>query len=39
MAPGVHTVTFDASRMASGVYIYRLVADGFTKTHKMTLVK
>lgn len=39
MAPGVHTVTFDASRMASGVYIYRLVADGFTQTHKMTLVK
>jgi hypothetical protein len=38
-APGVHTVTFDASRMASGVYIYRLVADGFTQTHKMTLVK
>lgn len=38
-APGVYSVNFDASRLASGVYLYRIVADGFTQTHKMTLVK
>jgi hypothetical protein len=36
---GVHTVNFDASRLASGVYFYRLETDGFTATKKMMLVK
>ncbi|TVQ74400.1 MAG: T9SS C-terminal target domain-containing protein, partial [Balneolaceae bacterium] len=36
---GSHTVSFDASQLASGVYVYRIQAGSFVKTHKMTLVK
>lgn len=38
-AAGRHTVTWDAAGLASGVYIYKLNADNFTKTKKMTLVR
>ncbi len=36
---GVYNVSFDASSLASGVYIYRIHAGGFTSTQKMTLIK
>ncbi len=36
---GVHEVTFDASNLASGVYIYRLSAGDFSATGKMVLMK
>jgi aminopeptidase N len=36
---GEHTVLFDATRCASGVYIYRLEAGTFTADGKMTLTK
>ncbi len=36
---GWHTVTLDATSWASGTYIYRLQADGFTQTKKFLLVK
>ncbi len=36
---GNHTIQFDASRLASGVYIYRLVSGGFSQTRKMMLIK
>jgi hypothetical protein len=36
---GFHTVTFDANRLASGVYIYRMQAGSFVQTQKMLLVK
>ena len=37
--PGTHQVTFDASDLASGVYIYRIRAGDFMQSGKMTLVK
>ena len=36
---GFHEVNFDANRLASGVYIYRLSTAGGVLTKKMTLVK
>ncbi|MCH8568621.1 MAG: T9SS type A sorting domain-containing protein, partial [Balneolales bacterium] len=36
---GSYTVTFDANRLASGVYLYRLQAGNNVFTRKMTLVK
>ncbi len=36
---GVHEVIFDASNLASGVYIYRLSAGDFSATGKMVLMK
>jgi N-acetylmuramoyl-L-alanine amidase len=38
-AAGNHTVTFDASQMSSGVYIYRLSTQAGVQTGKMMLVK
>lgn len=38
--PGQYQVTFDASTLASGVYIYRLNTDaGFVQTKKMMLIR
>jgi len=37
--PGDHTVTFDATHLNSGIYIYRLTANGVTLSRKMSLVK
>jgi len=36
---GTHSVQFDASRLSSGVYLYRLDAGGFTTAKMFTLVK
>jgi photosystem II stability/assembly factor-like uncharacterized protein len=36
---GSHTVQFDASGLATGVYLYRLTAGSFTETRKMVLVR
>jgi uncharacterized delta-60 repeat protein len=36
---GSHSITFDGSRLASGVYLVRLEAGGFTATQKMVLLK
>jgi len=38
-APGAHTVRFDGSGLASGVYLYRLTADGVVETRSMVLIK
>lgn len=37
--PGYYTVSFNASKLASGIYIYRLQANDFTSTKKMILLK
>jgi len=38
-APGRYTVNFDASNLASGVYLYRMVAGNFSEVRKMVVVK
>lgn len=39
MGVGEHTVQFNASDLASGIYIYRIIAGSFVQTKKMTLIK
>jgi hypothetical protein len=39
LQPGTYQAVFDASRMASGVYYYKMTAGSFTETKKMMLVK
>jgi hypothetical protein len=36
---GCHTAIFDASNLSSGMYIYRLQAEGYVQTRKLTLIK
>jgi N-acetylneuraminic acid mutarotase len=36
---GTHIINFDASGLNSGIYVYKLEANGFTRTCKMTLIK
>ncbi|MDX1700856.1 MAG: T9SS type A sorting domain-containing protein, partial [Melioribacteraceae bacterium] len=38
-APGVYQVDFDASELATGMYIYQLQAGDFVSAKKMLLVK
>ncbi len=39
MSAGSHETSFDASRLASGMYIYRITAGQFTSAKKMLLLK
>ena len=39
MAAGQHTVTFNATNLASGMYLYRLAAGEFVSVKKMLLLK
>jgi len=36
---GVYTINFDASQLASEIYLYRLQAGGYLETRKMILIK
>ncbi len=39
LGAGRYSSQFDASRLSSGTYVYRLAADNFVKTGKMLLIK
>jgi hypothetical protein len=39
LSAGIYNVDFDASALTSGVYFYRLWAEGFSETKKMVLIK
>ncbi|TVR13361.1 MAG: T9SS C-terminal target domain-containing protein [Balneolaceae bacterium] len=39
MNAGAHTVTFDASNLSSGVYVYRLQAGSTVLSRKLTVIK
>lgn len=36
---GPHTIEFNASNLTSGIYLYKIEANGFVQTKKMTLLK
>jgi hypothetical protein len=36
--PGKHTIEFDASKLASGIYFYHFVTQDFIKTKKILLI-
>ena len=38
-APGTYSVTWDASKVSSGVYFYQLMTDSYQQTMKMILLK
>jgi len=38
-SPGEYQVNFDASKLGSGVYYYRLTAGNFSQTRKMLLMR
>jgi len=39
VSAGTHTVTFDATGLPSGIYIYQLQSNGLTMTKQMSLIK
>ncbi len=39
VAAGYHSVEFDATKLSSGVYFYRLAAGTFVDTKKLCVIK
>jgi hypothetical protein len=38
-SPGRHEIAFDARKLSSGVYFYRLTAEGAAITRRMVILK
>jgi hypothetical protein len=38
-SPGRHEVDFNAGKLASGIYVYRLTAGSFAASKKLTIVR
>ena len=36
---GAHSINFDASKLSSGIYLYKISSNGFNQTKKMMLIK
>ncbi|MGB5848837.1 MAG: T9SS type A sorting domain-containing protein [Ignavibacteriaceae bacterium] len=36
---GIHTIKFDSSEIASGIYIYKIVSGKYSESKKMVLLK
>ena len=39
LQPGTYETSFDGSALNSGVYFYKLIADGFSETKRMLMIK
>ena len=39
LSPGTYKYTFDASDLSSGIYYYKMEAEGFSETKRMTVLK
>lgn len=39
LKPGTYEINFDGSNLSSGVYYYKLIADEYTETKRMALIK
>ncbi|MCX6159697.1 MAG: T9SS type A sorting domain-containing protein [Ignavibacteriae bacterium] len=39
LKPGTYEVSFDGSRLNSGVYFYKLITNGYSETRKMLMIK
>lgn len=39
MSGGIHSATFDASKLSSGIYFYKISAGSYSDVKKMTLIK
>jgi hypothetical protein len=39
LKPGTYEVSFDGSKLPSGVYYYKLDVNGFTQTRRMVMTK